>query len=199
MTPRAWQGLKYPDSDLVGLLYRYARPGRDVPAESPRAIDVGCGPGRHVKLLADLGYQALGLDNDEEMCRIARSNGVKVICGPAQHYHPPQAPDVVVAWGFMMLVANGPQLVASWGPTIAVVNWRSPANTFFGFAENITLPSGAVRVQRTGHTLDGQEMFAHDLTACQIPGYQRIHDQLVTRTTDGEQHAWYQTVHRKAR
>ncbi len=197
MTPRVWQGLKYPDSDLVGLLYRHARPGRDVPAEGARAIDVGCGPGRHVKLLSDLGYLALGLDSDEEMCTIARNNGVEAVCGPAEHYHPPQPPDLVVAWGFMMLVARGPQLVANWGPRIAIVNWRTPANTFFGFPGNIVLPSGAVRIQRPDHTLHGQEMFAHDLPACQIPGYQRVHDQLVTKTVDGEHHAWYQTVHRK--
>lgn len=215
MNPTAWRGLRYPDSDLVGLVYRFARPelggdsARSARAgdgaqpehggggEPPVALDVGCGPGRHTKLLADMGYRAIGLDSDEAMCACARENGVDTVHVDVRTYRPAGAPRLVVCWGFMMLVPEGPALVAAWRPKLVIADWRDPENSCFHWPGNERLTSGGVRLRQAKHVLDGQVYFAHTLEQCVIPGYERLHWQCIVRETAGERNSWYQTVHRR--
>ena len=44
-------------------------------------LDVGCGPGRHVRALAKLGIAALGLDASPAAVRVARERGTQVVHG----------------------------------------------------------------------------------------------------------------------
>jgi SAM-dependent methyltransferase len=45
-----------------------------LPEESGRVLDLGCGPGDVVGLLAKEGYQAVGIDNSEGMIAAAKAN-----------------------------------------------------------------------------------------------------------------------------
>jgi SAM-dependent methyltransferase len=47
----------------------------------PSALDVGCGPARHVLALEERGVEAVGLDSSEEAVRAARSRGAAVLHG----------------------------------------------------------------------------------------------------------------------
>jgi SAM-dependent methyltransferase len=44
-------------------------------------LDIGCGPGRHVRALARRGVLALGLDASPEAVRVARAHGTEVLHG----------------------------------------------------------------------------------------------------------------------
>lgn len=192
--PTKWYGLKYPDSDLVGLVFRFARPS----APGQPAIDVGCGPGRHVKLLAEVGYDACGLDNDPKMIEQATANGQSARVADLITFRPAEPPGLVVGWGLMMLVPDAPALLAAWQPGCVIADWRTEHNTCLTWPGNQKLPDGRTLLSQPGHTLDGQQYFFHTLVECEIPGYQRVHWQRVTKTTAGETNDWYQTVHRRA-
>jgi SAM-dependent methyltransferase len=197
--PSAWRGMKHPDSDLVGLVYRFARPGRDVCGDRPRAIDVGCGPGRHVRFLNEAGYRAYGIDADPEMCACCHDNGVEAILTEARDYRPPEPPALALCWGVMMLLPDCPDIVARWRPQLVIADWRTRGNSCFDWPGNEPIASrpGWVRLHHPGHLLDGDEYRSHELSECEIPGYERIHWQRVARQTADEQHEWWQTVHRR--
>jgi SAM-dependent methyltransferase len=196
--PAAWKGMRYPDSDLVGLVYRFALPGRHVQVPEPRAIDVACGPGRHVRFLGEVGYRAIGIDSDAEMCRTARDNGVEAIVGDVRSYRPPDPPVLAVCWGLTMIIRELPSLMAAWQPQFIIADWRTPANSCAAWPGNQPLDSGAIRLNKPGHVLHNQEYFFYDLPACVIPGYDRLHWQRVNKATQDECNEWYQTVHRQA-
>jgi SAM-dependent methyltransferase len=191
--PQKWYGMKYPDSELVGMLFRFARPA----GPGLAAIDAGSGAGRHVRLLLDLGYAAVGVDADEKMVELARQNGLDVRHARLEEFHPPASPDLVVAWGLMMLVPGGPQIIAEWKPRIVVADWRCDDSECAHWKDNQVQSNGAIRMRQPGHTLDGQTYFFHRLDECELPGYERIHWQRITKTTAGETNDWFQTVHRR--
>ncbi len=199
MNPSAWRGMKYPDSDLVGLVFRFARPGRDVPGDGPRAIDVGCGPGRHIRFLNEVGYRAYGIDFDPEMCDTARRNGIEVTQVAAREHTPPAELALAVCWGVTMLLPDCPAIVAGWRPRLIIADWRTPGDSCFQWPGNVPLAErpGWVRLHHPDHILHGDEYRSHELAECEIPGYERMHWQRVTRKTADEQHEWYQTVHRR--
>jgi len=197
--PAQWRGMRYPDSDLVGLVFRYAKPGRDLPDSAPRAIDVGCGNGRHVRFLNEVGYRAFGIDIDPQMCETARDNGVEVLQIAVEQYRPVEPLGLVLCWGVMMLVPQIPEIVAGWNADVVIADWRTPNNSCFHWPGNVPLPDrpGFVRLNQPGHILHGCEYRSHQLSECQLPGYERIHWQLVVRETADEHHEWWQTVHRR--
>lgn len=45
-----------------------------------RVVDLGCGEGHFVEMLAERGLEAVGVDRDEECCREASQRGIKVVC-----------------------------------------------------------------------------------------------------------------------
>jgi SAM-dependent methyltransferase len=191
--PKKWMGMKYPDSELVGLIFKFARPM----SEGLFAIDAGCGSGRHLKVLEDVGYKAMGIDADPNMCRTARENGFDVLETDAQSFQPLGPISLAVCWGFMMLVDNGPEIVASWQSDIVIVDWRSIENTCLSWAGNEKISDHKFRLHNPGHILHEQEYYFHDLDQCELPGYRRVHWQQVSRLVGGENNVWYQTVHRK--
>lgn len=64
-----WQGTRDHDvSQNIDALLRQLR------GEAPfRILDFGCGPGRDLKVLRDLGHEAIGLDGAERFVELARS------------------------------------------------------------------------------------------------------------------------------
>lgn len=70
----------YPDEQVVRFLARYVSrrvgvaPGavRHTQGEAPSALDLGCGKGRHVVLMRELGIDAFGLDVSEKAIAFAR-------------------------------------------------------------------------------------------------------------------------------
>ena len=48
---------------------------------SEPVIDIGCGPGRHLQALADLGVDALGIDPSPRAVELARRAGARVVLG----------------------------------------------------------------------------------------------------------------------
>ena len=67
------------------LRERYAPYAERFPAGA-RVLDVGCGRGEFLELLADRGIQAVGVDADPEMVRLARGKGLEVEHGDAIGY-----------------------------------------------------------------------------------------------------------------
>jgi len=193
--PAEWLGMKYPDSDLVGLLYRYARPAPDA---RMTALDVGCGSGRHLAVLRDLGYQAIGIDSDPVAVANAEHNGLDAVLCDASEYNPRTMPDLVVAWGFTMIVPHAQEIIAGWAAGLVVLDWRSRNNTWAHYAENEWLPDGRVRIARQGHILNGQAYRISTPHECELPGYERIRFQTVTKHDGKECNEWYQTVHRRS-
>ncbi|NLX15035.1 MAG: class I SAM-dependent methyltransferase [Phycisphaerales bacterium] len=192
--PPQWLGMKYPDSDLVGLLYRYARPVRDT---RMTALDVGCGSGRHLAVLRDLGYQAIGIDNDPVAVDNAEHNGLDAVLGDASAYNPPIPPDLVVGWGFTMIVPCAQDILTGWSPGLVILDWRSRNNTWAHYVDNEWLSDGRVRIVKEGHILNGLVYRLSTPDECEIPGYERIRFQTVTKQDGVECNEWYQTVHRR--
>jgi SAM-dependent methyltransferase len=192
--PTKWYGMKYPDGELVGLLFRFARPE----SAGLTAVDVGCGAGRHVRLLDELGYAAVGLDSDPKMVEQARHNGVAASAGDVAAFRPEPPPHLVVAWGLMMLVKDAPAIIGSWRPAVVIADWRSENNDCLNWPGNQPQADGSIILGQPGHTLDGQRYFFHRLEQCELPGYRRVHWQRLAKTTSAERNEWYQTVHRRS-
>ena len=49
-------------------------------------LDLGCGTGSLTELLADAGYDMIGVDNSEEMLELARESGIVVMCTKKRMY-----------------------------------------------------------------------------------------------------------------
>ena len=165
-TRKSGTGCDTPDSDLVGLVYRFARPTEP----SHTAINVGCGSGRHIRLLAEVGYGRWDWTTIRRWrrwpSRTARLHNMPTLAG----FRPPERPHVVVAWGLMMLAANAPPALASWQPNIVVADWRTENNTCLTWPGNEKSADGSVLLRKPGHTLDGQRYLFHTLDECRLPG-----------------------------
>ena len=108
MPPRSWEThytsgrseLLYPDENLVRLLKKNLPP--DAGSAAIVAVDLGCGSGRHLKLLGDLGLgRAIGMDSSMNALRLSRKN-FDVPLVRCDNRHIPLKPDsvhVVIAWG----------------------------------------------------------------------------------------------------
>jgi SAM-dependent methyltransferase len=79
----------YPD-ELIAWL------SRDGPGS---AVDVGCGTGRVAVLLAAAGWSVVGLEPDERMAAIARSQGVAVTVSTFEQWRPRRSDFDLVAAG----------------------------------------------------------------------------------------------------
>lgn len=189
----AWRGLKYPDSDLVALI------ARTVPNRSGLAIDIGCGSGRHTRMLSDFGFDALGIESDPISHEIALGNGVNAVCCGLEDFRPSARPTLVVAWGLAPLgnVEAFGQSVARLQADFIVCDWRTPDNSFIRFPETERHTVNTVTVRRKGHVLDGLHYRYHTAEACRIPGYERLLMRTVTKREGEEINEWFQTSFRR--
>jgi SAM-dependent methyltransferase len=100
--------MEYPDENVVRFLGRW--PAGVSEGRTPRALDVGCGSGRHARALAAFGYEVLAVDYAPEV--IARAveahaaHDVSIrfacldLCEVAQSG---ERFDRIVAWGVLFL------------------------------------------------------------------------------------------------
>lgn len=105
MEARSWDNhytrikseLLYPDENLVRLLNKTVRePG------TMTAVDLGCGSGRHLKLLSDIGVaRIVGLDMSHGALAISRKTG-QALLAQANNTRLPlkdDTADIIIAWG----------------------------------------------------------------------------------------------------
>lgn len=68
--------LKYPSEHAIRFLHRHSA---QTPNVCSLALDIGCGAGRHLRLMREMGYQAYGLDCAENALRWDRANSLSVV------------------------------------------------------------------------------------------------------------------------
>jgi ubiquinone/menaquinone biosynthesis C-methylase UbiE len=93
--------LAYPDENLVRMLTR-SLPHDPETISGLAAIDIGCGSGRHLRLLAEYGIQSItGTDYAPNSLELARDmpHTELINCDNAHIPVPDQSFDIAVAWG----------------------------------------------------------------------------------------------------
>jgi len=95
----------WPDTEVVRFLGRTFRRGE---RSGVRALDIGCGGGRHLSCLAREGFEVYGADYNlgalQQARRAVRAEGGEAGLVVSDIAHPPFADgqfDVVVAWGVL--------------------------------------------------------------------------------------------------
>lgn len=96
----------YPDERLTAFLKGYISQN---PAKGQKAIDIGFGSGRHLKLLSDLGFDTYGIDVLEEAKELVKQNYSefpleKIIVADYTNTAFNEKFDVAVLWGSIFLV-----------------------------------------------------------------------------------------------
>lgn len=89
--------LSYPDENLVRMLKPYLE-GRDL--KDLIALDLGCGSGRHLRLLNDMGVVPIGLDNTMNALNICKAFPARLI--QADNCNLPfrsGSIDLIITWG----------------------------------------------------------------------------------------------------
>ena len=194
--PKKWYGLKYPDSDLIGLVMKYARPEKgDI------AIDIGCGTGRHIKFLNEIGYNAFGIDTDEKMIEGCKNNGVEAYLSTLEDFKTDKKIKLAIGWGFTMVVPKNIDVPKSIpnniGAEYVILDWRSKGNSYNYFEDNIVISKNEVIINKKEHILNGLHYTSFDLEECILEGYDIIASQKVTKEVNGEINEWYQIVYKK--
>lgn len=97
--------LLYPDENLVRLL----RPYLEGKTADLMAVDLGCGSGRHIRLMKELGIgSVLGLDNSFEALRLCRDLGLDAVRGEMTKVPlESSSVDIAVAWGSLHYSPKG--------------------------------------------------------------------------------------------
>lgn len=194
--PKKWTGMKYPDSELVGLVMKYVRPNME---KGDIGIDIGCGPGRHIKLLEEVGFDAFGVDIDPNMIETCKSNGVKAYIGDLNEFKYEYEVKVVTSWGLNMVTPNVvSSIVKNINPEFLVMDWRSKEdNSCYNFSENTIIDKNIVLIRKENHVLDGLEYIFHEEDDLNIDGYELVYCQKLVKDNGDEKYGWYQTVHKR--
>lgn len=93
--------LAYPDENLVRMLAK-TLPQEAETVSRMKAIDIGCGSGRHLRLLAEFGVQSItGTDYAPNSLELARRmpHSQLVNCDTAHLPFPDESFDIAIAWG----------------------------------------------------------------------------------------------------
>jgi len=154
--------LVYPDERVVCFLARHYA---DRPANAQRrALDVGCGSGRHLRLFLDYGFQAYGIDYSAEAIAVAREflsahpllREIKQ-ADLADGGFPAGFFDTVLCWGTMFLrpcqdiVRDLRRVYRALAPGgRLLLNFRTRDNWFFGLGAELDQPGTYVLDERAG-------------------------------------------------
>lgn len=193
--PYKWREMRFPDSNLVSLLHK-------IEPRSGYAVDIGCGSGRHVKLLNDIGFNAIGVENDEKQLSLCHENKIDVINAALEDVTLQKKPVLIVAWGVSPLgnVTDFAQNIGRFDATWLVIDWRNQENSFYSAKDTIHHKNGLMTIGASGNHLAGLNYRIHKKNECHIQGYDRIFIQKVTidRQENGLQQvtSWYQTIHK---
>lgn len=143
----AYKGLQWPDEQVVRFLAIYTKSDQ---RSSLSAIDIGCGLGRHISLLRNMNFGRIaGTDIDPESvksvkamlgsdCADIRNEDLRNLSFPARSF------DVALCWGVAMYrrteqliidLTNLRRIMRKGG--VALVNFRSKDNWFFGLGEEL--------------------------------------------------------------
>lgn len=139
--------LLYPDTDVVRLVSRYRSQIGD---RVGRALDIGCGSGRHVKLLIEKNFHTVGLDFSTAAVDVANETFSnvpgfeKVLHADYRTYDFPHRFDVVLAWGVVFLVPPS-QMIANLkrmlelctDEGVVLFDLRTKDNWFYGLGQEI--------------------------------------------------------------
>jgi SAM-dependent methyltransferase len=143
--------MSYPDESAVRFLARNY--GRDTAHAGLSALDIGCGSGRHTRLLASFGFRALGIDlasaaivsNHEYYGADAQLMEFAVADLRDARSVRPEGFACVIAWGVLFLrpideIVGDLRLIYDMmlpGGRM-LVNFRPPSNWIFGLGEQLT-------------------------------------------------------------
>jgi len=108
MKPRRWEDhytsarseLHYPDENLVRLLAKSL--SRTAAPAGTTAVDLGCGSGRHIKLLSELGFpHVIGTDASYNALALSRKWGPALLLQADNRRIPLKSAsaDIIIAWG----------------------------------------------------------------------------------------------------
>jgi SAM-dependent methyltransferase len=138
--------LLYPDEQVVRFLSRRFPSHHDSDDNKTRnALDIGCGSGRHIKLLMDYGFCTWGIDYAIESINIVKKSfGTDLLfqdclLGDFSKEQWEVKFDVVVGWGVFFLrqhndikqdIQNLGKLLTPWGRVF--INFRTKENWFYG-------------------------------------------------------------------
>jgi len=139
--------LLYPDDDVVRFVSHH-RNGLE--NRTPSAIDIGCGSGRHMKLLIEKGYHTQGLDSGQEAVAVANETFGNIaeysgaFCADFRTHQFDRKFDLILAWGVLFLVppsempGNLKILLNMLTEEGAIIfNVRTPDNWFYGLGEEV--------------------------------------------------------------
>lgn len=196
VNPKKWYGLKYPDSDLIGLVMKFAKPNKN-----DIAIDIGCGTGRHIKFLNEIGYNAFGIDADKNMIEACKNNGVEAYLSTLENFKTNKKIKLAIGWGFSMVVPKSMNISKTIPKNIPadyiILDWRTKNNSFNHFENNIILSENEVIINKEGHVLNGLSYTSFNQEECILEGYEIIASQKVTKELNCEINEWYQVVYKK--
>ena len=88
--------LNYPDENLVRMLSKEIRENKSL--QNGKALDLGCGSGRHLKLLNDFEFgTVIGTDLSPQALKIC--NGMLMVCNNMNLPIKNESIDLIIAWG----------------------------------------------------------------------------------------------------
>ncbi|MFP4544856.1 MAG: class I SAM-dependent DNA methyltransferase [Candidatus Kapaibacterium sp.] len=136
--------LLYPDDRVAAMVLKHLGPNPG------NALDIGCGSGRHLRLMADCGYQAYGIDIVDTAVKYSESlkkqypNIRHVYLKEILNYNPDIKFDLILAWGVLFLSrkheirARLNKINSFMNPGAALIcNFRTYDNWFYGLGREI--------------------------------------------------------------
>lgn len=199
--------LLYPDSEVIRFMARMA-PDRAANA-GKAALDIGCGSGRHMLLLADYGFSPVGLDFSADALAAAKEGlaergvtEVRLIETPFQDAEiAPASLSVVIAYG-VFFIASPESCAADLARAYEVlepggalmINFRDPESWFFGLGEK--LGEGFYALDERAGAYAGSNYLFLDEAQCErlvtAAGFEIVNREGITlfKNDRKERHVW---------